>query len=276
MSAGKRLPQEKSLLRNMPLRRRPQRKNLHRPLTSCRSAQNARQRRKEQRNTGGGNLALPGEQKNFQRLAHGSGKKLAMEKEADQMRRIAPRHRKERTPCPCCMAGVKGIFQGFRVTPRQGGGRRSPAECSRRNIRFPGETPPRQGIRQAASSGRKVHPAGKPPGQARRRKIPIGGLCPPFSLQQVSPPGPVPHDKKPTPPGRNTNRSTQAGPRYAESRYRPFHKETCSARLRVLCMCPPPTGKRLSPIPRREGCGIFSLPAGKRTKKPCRGGRSAP
>ena len=59
MSAGKRLPQEKSLLRNMPLRRRPQRKNLHRPLTSCRSAQNARQRRKEQRNTGGGNLPFP-------------------------------------------------------------------------------------------------------------------------------------------------------------------------------------------------------------------------
>ena len=52
-------PQEKSLLRNMPLHRRLQRKNLHRPLTSCRSAQNARQRRKEQRNTGGGNLPFP-------------------------------------------------------------------------------------------------------------------------------------------------------------------------------------------------------------------------
>ena len=91
-------PQEKSLLRNMPLRRRPQRKNLHRPLTSCRSAQNARQRRKEQRNTGGGNLALPGEQKNFQRLAHSTGKKLAMEKEADQMRRIPHGTGKKKRP----------------------------------------------------------------------------------------------------------------------------------------------------------------------------------
>ena len=98
MSAGKRLPQEKSLLRNMPLRRRPQRKNLHRPLTSCRSAQNARQRRKEQRNTGGGNLALPGEQKNFQRLAHGSGKKLAMEKEVNQMHRITHDTGKKKRP----------------------------------------------------------------------------------------------------------------------------------------------------------------------------------
>ena len=39
-------PQEKSLLRNMPLHRRLQRKNLHRPLTSCRSARNARVCRK--------------------------------------------------------------------------------------------------------------------------------------------------------------------------------------------------------------------------------------
>ena len=128
------------------------------------------------------------------------------------------------------------------------------------------------GNRQAASSGRKFHPSGKPPGQDRRRKISIGGLCPPFSLQQVSPPGPVPARQKANAPGWLTNGSTQAGPRYAESRYRPFHKETCSARLRVLCMCPPPTGKRLSPIPRREGCGIFSLPEGREQKKALQGG----
>ena len=36
------------------------------------------------------------------------------------MRRIAPRHRKERTPCPCCMAGVKGIFQLFASRPGTG------------------------------------------------------------------------------------------------------------------------------------------------------------
>ena len=41
---------------------------------------------------------MTGEQKNFQRLAHGSGKKLAMEKEADQMRRIAHDTGKKKRP----------------------------------------------------------------------------------------------------------------------------------------------------------------------------------
>ena len=168
------------------------------------------------------------------------------------------------------MAGVKGIFQVFASCLRQGepdARRNAPEEAfgSRGNSA-------QAGNRQAVSSGRKFHPAGKPPGQDRRRKISIGGLCPPFSLQQVSPPGPVPARQKANAPGWLTNGSTQAGPRYAESRYRPFHKETCSARLRVLCMCPPPTGKRLSPIPRREGCGIFSLPEGREQKSPAGGG----
>ena len=92
-------PGEKPVAEHAAAQEAPEKKSPQ-ALTSCRSARNARQRRKKQRNTGGGNLALPGEQKNFQRLAHGTGKKLAMEKEADQMRRIAPRHRKEKTPCP--------------------------------------------------------------------------------------------------------------------------------------------------------------------------------
>ena len=39
------------------------------------------------------------------------------------------------------MAGVKEISQIFRVTPRQGE-RRSPAECSRKNIQIPGKLRP--------------------------------------------------------------------------------------------------------------------------------------
>ena len=119
----------------------PEKKAFPAPTPSAGSARNARERRQKQQNSGGGNRALPGEQKNFQRLAHGTGKKLAMEKDVDQMRRIAPRYRKEKTPCPCCMAGVKAISQIFRVTPRQGE-RRSPAECSRKNIQIPGKLRP--------------------------------------------------------------------------------------------------------------------------------------
>ena len=69
------------------------------------------------------------------------------------------------------------------------------------------------GNRQAASSGRKFHPSGKPPGQDRRRKISIGGLCPPFSLQQVSPPGPAPtRQKANAPPAGTPTESLRPGP----------------------------------------------------------------
>ena len=41
---------------------------------------------------------FPGKQKTFRRIAHGTGKKLAMEKEADQMRRIAHDTGKKKRP----------------------------------------------------------------------------------------------------------------------------------------------------------------------------------
>ena len=113
-------PGEKPVAEHAAAQEAPEKKISTGPTPSAGSARNARERRQKQQNSGGGNLSLTGEQKNFQRLAHGSGKKLAMEKEADQMRRIAPRHRKERTPCPCCMAGVKGIFQLFASRPGTG------------------------------------------------------------------------------------------------------------------------------------------------------------
>ena len=165
----KNAPQEKSLLRNMPLHRRPQRKNLHRPLTSCRSAQNARQRRKEQRNTGGGNLALPGEQKNFQRLAHGTGKKLAMEKEGNQMHRITHDTGKKRTPCPCRMAGVKEISQGFASRP--GRGTPKSGRLFRQTHSAPGETPPRQEIDRPHLPAGKFTPQ-ESPQDKRKEKSP--------------------------------------------------------------------------------------------------------
>ena len=76
----------------------PEKKAFPAPTPSAGSARNARERRQKQQNSGGGNRALPGEQKNFQRLAHGTGKKLAMEKEADQMRRIAHDTGKKKRP----------------------------------------------------------------------------------------------------------------------------------------------------------------------------------
>ena len=68
------------------------------------------------------------------------------------------------------MAGVKEISQIFRVTPRQGE-RRSPAECSRKNIQIPGKLRPgrkygRRMFRQ------KVSPLRKAPRTRQKEKSP--------------------------------------------------------------------------------------------------------
>ena len=145
----------------MPLRRRPQRKNLHRPLTSCRSAQNARQRRKEQQDSGSRNLALPGEQKNFQRLAHGTGKKLAMEKEADQMRRIAHSTGKKKRPAPVSHGRSEGDFPIFScLAPGRGSAevRRNAPEKTFKSRGNSAQAENTAGV----CSGRKFPPAGMP------------------------------------------------------------------------------------------------------------------
>ena len=162
------------------------------------------------------------------------------------------------------MAGVKGIFQVFASCLRQGE-RRNPADYSGRRIRLPGKLRP----------GRKVHPAGKPPGQARRRKIPIGGLCPPFSLQQVSPPGPAPtRQKANAPPAGTPTEALRPGPgtRKADTALPPQRN---MFRPALSTVCAAPHGKTpFSNVP-PGGCGFSSLPARKRTKKPCRGAQGA-
>ena len=218
---------------------------------------------------------MTGEQKNFQRLAHGSGKKLAMEKEADQMRRIAPRHRKERTPCPCCMAGVKGIFQLFASRPGTGSAEVRqiiPADAfgSRENSAQAGSTAGRI-FRQKVSPRRKA-----PRTRQEKENFHRGAVLALLFAASLSARACAHTTGSQRPPGRNTNRSTQAGPRYTESRYRPFPQRNMFRPAPSAVHVPSSHGKTPSPIPRREGCGIFSLPAGKRTKKSPAGGRSAP
>ena len=182
------------------------------------------------------------------------------------MRRIAPRHRKEKTSCPYRMAGVKGIFQVFASCLRQGE-RRNPADYSGRRIRLPGK------LRPGREYGRPHVPAGKftpqesPQDKTGEGKFPSGGCARPSLCSKSLRPGLRPHDRKPTPPAGSQMEALRPGPGTRRADTALSHKETCSARLRVLCMCPPPTGKRLSPIPRREGCGIFSLPEGREQKK---------
>ena len=99
VSAGKRLPQEKSLLRNMLLRRRLQRKKSPQAPLPPPEARGMRvSAGKNSRIQVAETFLFPGKQKTFRRIAHGTGKKLAMEKEADQMRRIAHDTGKKKRP----------------------------------------------------------------------------------------------------------------------------------------------------------------------------------
>lgn len=182
---------------------------------------------------------MTGEQKNFQRLAHGTGKKLAMEKEADQMRRIAHDTGKKKRPARTAWPERRGFSKFLRHASGRGSAEVRqiiPADAfgSRGNSA-------QAGNRQAASSGRKVHPAGKPPGQARRRKIPIGGLCPPFSLQQVSPPGPAPARQKANAP-------------------RPAHQQKHSGRAQIHGEQIPPFPTEKHVPPGSECCACALLP----------------
>ena len=243
----------------------PREKNLHRPLTSCRSARKARERRKEQQDSSGGNLALPGEQKNFQRLAHGTGKKLAMEKEADQMRRIAPRHRKEKTPCPVLHGRSEGDFPTFRVTP-QAGGARCPAEYSRRNIQIPEKLPCRKYGRPHLPA-ENFPPQESPQDKTGEGKFPSGAVPALLFASSLSARACAHTTESQRPPGRNTNRSTQAGPRYTESRYRPFPQRNMFRPAPSAVHVPSSPGKMPFSDAPQGRLRLFFPACGKRTKK---------
>lgn len=134
----------------------------------------------------------------------------------------------------------EGDFPRFRVTP-QAGRTPMPGGILQKKYSIPRETPPKQEVRQAVSSGRKFPPAGKPPGQDRRRKIPIGGLCPPFSLQQVSPPGPAPTRQKANAP-------------------RPEHQQKHSGRAQIHGEQIPPFPTEKHVPPGSECCACALLP----------------
>ena len=100
---------------------------------------------------------------------------------------------KKKRPAPVSHGRSEGDFPNFSCHAPAGGAPKSGGMLQKKHSN-PGETPPRQGIRQAVSSGRKFPPAGKPPGQDRRksplknmaggRKVPINELCTPLSPSQ--------------------------------------------------------------------------------------------
>ena len=173
------------------------------------------------------------------------------------------------------MAGVKEISQGFASCLRQGE-RRNPADYSGRRIRLPGKLRPGREYGRPYLPAESFTPQESPQDKTGEGKFPSGGCARPSLCSKSLRPGLSRTTESQRPPAGTPTEALRPGPGTLKADTALSHRETCSARLRVLCMCPPPTGKRLSPIPRREGCGIFSLPEGREQKKSPAGGRSAP
>ena len=167
------------------------------------------------------------------------------------------------------MAGVKGIFQVFASCLRQGE-RRNPADYSGRRIRLPGK------LRPGRKYGRPHLPAGKftpqesPQDKPGEGKFPSGGCARPSLCSKSLRPGLRPHDRKPTPPAGSQMEALRPGPDTRRADTALSHKETCSARLRVQCMCPPPTGKRLLRFPAGKAAAFSPCLREENKKKPCR------
>ena len=134
----------------------------------------------------------------------------------------------------------------------------------------PGETPPRQGIRPSTCSDRNI-PHGEKANKKsydRRKGTSHRGMHPPFSFVQ-SPAGEyVQTQEAPRRPVQNGT----LRPEVYGKQIPPFPQRNMFRPAPSAVHVPSSHGKTPSPIPRREGCGIFSLPAGKRTKKSPAGG----
>ena len=263
-------------MRNMPLHRRLQRKNLHRPLTSCRSARNARVCRKrtaeyrwrkpsfspENRKRSDGSPTAQGKNWLWKRkLTRCAGSPTAPE-------------RKNVLPVP--HGRSEGDFPSFCVMPPAGGAPKS-GRLFRQTHSAPGETPPRQEIDRPHLPAGKFTPQESPQDKPGEGKFPSGGCARPSLCSKSLRPGLRPHDRKPTPP-------------------RPEHQQKHSGRAQIHGeQIPPfPTEKHVPPgseccvcahLPRENA--FLRFPAGKAAafspclreenkKKPCRGGRSAP
>ena len=203
VSAGKRLPQEKSLLRNMPLHRRPQRKNLHRPLTSCRSARNARVCRKR---TAEYRWRKPSFSPENRKRSDGSptaqGKNWLWKR---KLTRCAgsPTTPERKNVLPVPHGRSEGDFPSFCVMPPAGGAPKS-GRLFRQTHSAPGETPPRQEIDRPHLPAGKFTPQESPQDKPGEGKFPSGGCARPSLCSKSLRPGLRPHDRKPTPPPAGT------------------------------------------------------------------------
>ena len=156
----------------------------------------------------------------------------------------------------------EGDFPSFCVMPPAGGAPKS-GRLFRQTHSAPGETPPRQEIDRPHLPAGKFTPQESPQDKPGEGKFPSGGCARPSLCSKSLRPGQRPPAGTPTEalrPGPDTRRADTAL----------SHRETCSARLRVLCMCPPPTGKHLLRFPAGKAAAFSPCLREENKKKPCR------
>ena len=203
--------QGKSLLRNMPLHRRLQRKNLHRPLTSCRSARNARVCRKR---TAEYRWRKPSFSPENRKRSDGSptaqGKNWLWKR---KLTRCAgsPTTPERKNVLPVPHGRSEGDFPSFCVMPPAGGAPKS-GRLFRQTHSAPGETPPRQEIDRPHLPAGKFTPQESPQDKPGEGKFPSGGCARPSLCSKSPRPGLCPHDRKPTPPAGSQMEALRPGP----------------------------------------------------------------
>ena len=158
------------------------------------------------------------------------------------MRRIAHDTGKKKRPAPCCMAGVKEIFQVFASCLRQGepdARRNAPEEAfkSRGNSvpagKYGRRHVPTETFRMEKKPTKKV--------TTGEREPPIGACTRPSLCSKSLRPGLRPHDRKPTPP-------------------RPEHQQKHSGRAQVHGEQIPPFPTEKHVPPGSECCACALLP----------------
>ena len=185
----------------------------------------------------------------FRRIPHGTGKK--------------------KRPAPVSHGRSEGDFPNFSCHAPAGGAPKS-GRLFRQTHSAPGKTPPRQEIDRPHLPAGKFTPQESPQDKPGEGKFPSGGMCPPFSLQQISQPGPAPARQEANAHMAGTQTEALRPKRRTESRYRPSPTEKHVPPGSEHRMCRPPRENAFLQFPAGKAAAFSPCLREENKKKPCR------
>ena len=204
--------QGKSLLQNMPLRRRLLReRNVH-------SAYLLPEARGRRGSTGKGTAEYRWRKPSFspENRKRSDGSPTAQGKNWLWKRKLtrcagSPTTPERKNVLPVPHGRSEGDFPSFCVMPPAGGAPKS-GRLFRQTHSAPGETPPRQEIDRPHLPAGKFTPQESPQDKPGEGKFPSGGCARPSLCSKSLRPGLCPHDRKPTPPADSQMAALRPGP----------------------------------------------------------------